>query len=240
LSRRPPDVPASVPPNADITPVDDDIRLLEQQYNVRYLTVSKNSNIQQTVRRVLDILQLESEAVASQTTATVKEKPSAVSVSAEDEAPANFASPSPVRLVALSARAPAANKMISVVEIAKRELSDGKTKTAAGWYHYTSARSRVEQVKEQNETRSRGSREASKAVDGAVKDGAERRLNGSKEDVVQDEKVNKEPEDRNKIDIGVEKQSNGKQRATCCRSVARKRAAKRDQMLRTTKKPSKP
>jgi len=228
LSRRLLDVPASVSPNTDITPTDEDARLLEEQYNVRHLTVSKHSNIQQTVCRILDILHPDSGTIASRTDTIAKKKPSAVSISAEDDAPTDLLHPSPVRLVALSARAPAANKMISVVEIAKRELADSKTKMVSGWYQYTSARSRVEQVNEQNDTISKGSRVARKAVNSTAKYGAGRRLDGSKEDVVQDQDVDKELEDMEKMGIGVKKQSNGKKRTTRCSSVVGKTMADRN------------
>lgn len=108
----PPPVPASVPSHHPLTAPHFD--KLGEKYDTHTISVSRNGSIRSKITHLLQVLR-------SASPASTAEQRQAV--------------------VALSARMDAANKLVSVVEIAKRELN-------GAWFQYTGAWQRMEQLKD--------------------------------------------------------------------------------------------
>lgn len=120
----PPSLPTSVTSIHPLLPPHTDDATLRNAFDIHVVHVTSSSKMEAKVRRVLSLLQREADPKSSD--------PEQKSMSKR-----------PV-LVALVARAPAANKCISITEIAKRELHKTKQKK---WYQYTGFWARLEEMK---------------------------------------------------------------------------------------------
>jgi hypothetical protein len=115
-----PPPPPSVPASHILLPPDADDTKLRSSHDLRTLSVHASSKIESKVRQVLSTLKVSNE-LRMNNDAIGKAKPV---------------------VVALTARGPAANKCISIAEIAKRELA----KMGGSYWQYTGCWSRLETV----------------------------------------------------------------------------------------------
>lgn len=121
LRSPPPSVPPSIAPTETLYPPHADDAALRDAYDLHIVHVTPSSKIEAKVRGVLSLLKQSS-------------------ITGKDQDTAKTSRPT---IVALVARSPAANKCISVSEIAKRDYL--KTATTK-WYQYTGLWVRLEQV----------------------------------------------------------------------------------------------
>ncbi|KAF2424810.1 hypothetical protein EJ08DRAFT_700596 [Tothia fuscella] len=122
----PPEPPSSVLSDHILVPPEADDMKIRDHYNIHTISASKNSSIQTKVRQVLDILRYEANRSEDITQEGIDKKKGAI--------------------VALTARAPASNKAISIAEIAKREL-------ATKCWQYTACWTRLETVENQEKSK---------------------------------------------------------------------------------------
>ncbi|KAF1988022.1 hypothetical protein K402DRAFT_462394 [Aulographum hederae CBS 113979] len=153
-----PSPPHSVSSNSPIEPPL--IERLEQSYTVHRVTVTANAKINNKVSATLSYF--------------MPNQPTIVALSAEDEGSSNpnHGTPNNHAMVALSARAPSANKMVSVVEITKRTLESENV----GWYQYSAVWGRLEQLVRTNKEAEAAEKAAESAVKTVKKFGLGRRL----------------------------------------------------------------
>jgi Alba len=121
LRTPPPSAPPSVVSSEALIPPHADDPTLRDAFDLHVIQVTHSSKMEAKVRRIITLL---NEGEGTKTLEA--EKPRSV-------------------LIALVSRAPAANKCISIAEIAKRELL--KNSLAKKWYQYTSYWLRLEELK---------------------------------------------------------------------------------------------
>jgi hypothetical protein len=120
----PPALPPSLPSDHPLIPPHTEDPVLRDAFDLHIITVCPSSKIEAKVRRTISLLK-------SEPTST-------------NDQPETSIQPDRPVLVALVARAPAANKCISVAEIAKRELLRTRQ---SGLYQYTTFWVRLEEMK---------------------------------------------------------------------------------------------
>lgn len=137
----PPDQPASVPARHILIPPEADDPVLREGFDIHTIPVVTNSKIQDKVQRVISLLH-----------------PGAAVTGDASSQPQSDRTKGKSDIVALVSRAAAANKCITIAEIAKRELGKANVRV----WQYTGSWNRLETVepKKERSTTTNGSHHA--------------------------------------------------------------------------------
>lgn len=147
----PPDPPTSVPASQILVPPEADDPVLRDSHDIHTIPVAANSKIQDKVRRVMSVL-----------------LPNETAKGDDSTHPGRDVSRGKTDIVALVSRAVAANKCITVAEIAKRELGKANVRI----WQYSGSWSRLETVEPKKERKS-AANGSDNAVDERSEDGSE-------------------------------------------------------------------